>query len=304
MKRATLGFALVSYRDPEQTLDLIHLLCEMFDGPPIAIHHDQRYSRLKLRDCPSNVRLIPETFRTGWGTLATVRAMASCIRHVMEAPERPEWFTLITSHCMPIQPAAQIREFLSASPHDVFIRQSVVYPLENPTPWELEMQERYVKDRIRIPVINRSRRLTYKYKSLGTIPDDCPFSENFPCRSGVTYVTGNHKAAATLERAMENDTLIRWLSRCPIVDECLFATAFGNDPDLSIAPTDLRFIKWLDPSQNPGEPNPKTLTEDDFDELAASGMQFARKLLPGKSDGLRAKIKTELLGLEPSSRSD
>lgn len=298
MGRHKIGFALVTYRDVEQAFDLIELLNRMLDNPPISMHHDFRQSSLDRTRLSSNVQQIPEAFKTGWGTMETVLAMTKSIEHLMSRSDAPDWFYLITGHCYPIKTATQMIKSLEGASYDLYLKQSIVYPAENPRPWDLEMQSRYVAPLLRVPFITRKRKIMYKYKALPINPAKQPFSDSFPCRSGATYFTGNRKAAEALAKGMADNNLIRWFDKRPIIDEALTQTILGNEPELRISKTDLRFVKWLDPSIYPDEPNPKTLRMEDFDEIAQSDMHIARKLLPGKSDELRRRIRKEILGLE------
>ncbi len=297
MGGAQVGFALVTFRDVVQALDLIDVLNQMFDHPPVSLHHDFRQCDFDLGKLSPNVQHIPERFKTGWGTLGTVMAMTKSIEQLMHRQDAPEWFYLITGHCYPIKTAEQMIWSLQESPYDLYMKQSPVYPKPNPTAWELEMQERYVRPQLRVPFITRAGKLMFKYRALPQSWAKPPFSDTFPCRSGATYFTGNQKAAETLRRGMENQSLLKWFEKRPIVDEALTQTILANDPELRVSKTDLRFVKWLDPKLYPDEPNPKTLRMEDFDEIAASEMHFARKLMPGKSDELRGRIRREILGI-------
>lgn len=290
-----IGFALATYKDVTQVLDLLALLDEMFDSPPISIHHDQRKSRLDYRLLPPNVIIVPEQFDTGWGTLNTCLAMAAGVRALMDSQDSPDWFYLITGHCMPIQTAATMREELAKSEFDVYMRQSCVYPCDGPSAWQAAMQERYVWPNQKVGSFRESN----IFASLFGFRDcrdqvQNPFSASYPCRVGRTYFTGNKSAALALQDGLTNREVLAWLKNRPIVDECLFASLLGNNPRLRISQSDLRFTIW-------GEgPHPKTLSMEDFDSLCSSGMHFARKLLPGISDQLRIHLRERVL--TPQSR--
>lgn len=295
MSEPTVGFALVTFRDVEQALDLVEVLNVMFGDPPISLHHDFAQTALDERRLPGNVRLIPEAFSTGWGTLSTVQAMASTIDHLMSGSRSPDWFYLITAHCYPIKTAAEIRSFLKNTSYDLFMKQSVVFPKEQPHPWDVEMQGRYVKGFARIPFRASSGRRMHKYVPMPGISRP-PFSEAFPCRAGTTYYTGNRRAAEELARGMRDRRLLRWYEKRPIVDESLPQTILGNS-GIAIAQDDLRYVEWVDPAKEPGEPNPRTLDARHFDRIVGSSGHFARKLMPGRSDELRARIRREVLGI-------
>lgn len=213
------GFALVTYKDTAQAVDLIDLLNRMFDHPPISLHHDLRLSSFDISALSPNVQHIPERFRTGWGTLETVLAMWKTIDHLMNRPDAPEWFYLITGHCYPIKTAAQMLKGLRESPYDLYLKQSAVFPVESPQPWDIEMQSRYVNPQIRVPFIARNGRIMHKYVILPQKWAKHPFSAEFPCRSGATYYSGNRRAYETLRRGFADRKLVRWFEGRPIIDE-------------------------------------------------------------------------------------
>ncbi|MBX3117854.1 MAG: hypothetical protein KF784_02230 [Fimbriimonadaceae bacterium] len=289
------GFALVTYKDVGQVIDLIEVLNKMFDYPPISIHHDERHSNFDVSSLEPNVSHIPQHFITGWGTIGTCKAMSSTIEHLMSRQDSPEWFHLITGHCYPIKSASSFNNFFDASDFDLYIHQSTIYPTIKPTAWELEMQKRYVRAFVRLPFLTRNFKLMYKYLSLPFLSKDVPFSPSYACRSGGTYYSGNRAAALALKQGMGDNKLIRWFSKRQIIDEALPATIFGNTDTLRIATNDLRFVRWLDPKLHPNEPNPKTLSIDDFSEIEQSDKFWARKFLPGRSDSLRQKIREVIL---------
>ena len=53
-----IGFAILSYNEPEQLLRLVKTLNAMFGDPPIVCHHD--FSKCSLDEAlfPSNVRFV------------------------------------------------------------------------------------------------------------------------------------------------------------------------------------------------------------------------------------------------------
>lgn len=292
-----IGFALVTYRDAENTYRLLRTLNRVFGDPPISIHHDFTQSILSLSEYGGSIRLTDRQFRTGWGTISTVLAMEAAIEHLMERSDAPRWFYLITGHCYPIIQADKALAFLDSSGCDLFMQQAPFYPPLFHHARTEEWCERYIYPLFRLSFPSRRGGWGYRYLTLRRTGSGSPFSASFPCRSGPTYFTGNAAAASALSHGFRDRSLLRWYSKRPIVDESIFQTILGNAPGLRIRDDDLRFIKWPDLEKEPDETKPKTLRIVDAPEIAASPAHIARKFLPGRSDELIAWIDRERLGL-------
>ncbi|HVT12712.1 MAG TPA: beta-1,6-N-acetylglucosaminyltransferase [Fimbriimonadaceae bacterium] len=290
-----IGFALVTYRDPELIRRLLAALNRVFGDPPISIHHDDRKSRLDLGGFGGNVRLVRPRRRTGWGTFETTLAMAESIAHLMSRPDAPRWFYLLTGHCYPLVTGDAARDFLDSSPYDLYMDQTPFYPGGESNPRYEEWCDRYVYRQIRYPFPNRQGRIGMRTRIVGRSGKGSPFGEAYPCRSGSTYFTGNQAVTEAIEAGLADDRLRRWFARRLVVDEAFFQTILGNTSGLRISSDNLRFIKWPDLRLEPNEEKPKTLTMADAPEIALSAAHFARKILPGRSDELVAWIDQEKL---------
>ncbi len=289
-----IGFALATYRDQELTHRLLRTLNRVFADPPIEIHHDFGQSALDVSSFGANVRVVNPWFRTGWGSLDTVKAMATAIERLMCRADAPQWFYLVTGHCYPTVTADDAFGFLDAGGFDLCMEQTDFYPTRPEHPRYEEWCERYVYPQLRV-TLPWEQRFKYRYRTLRRSGEGSRFTQAFPCRSGATYFTGSTAAAAVLAEGFRNKELVDWYAKRPIVDESLFQTILGNS-SLRVHKGDLRFIKWVDPAKlPPGEMNPVTLTLEDADAIRASGMHIARKIVAGKSDSLVEWIDRELL---------
>ena len=72
--RQSIGFVLLSFNHPEQTIFLCRKLSDAFGNPPIALHHDFGQCDLDRRALPSNVHLVQPWLATGWGVFAVAEA--------------------------------------------------------------------------------------------------------------------------------------------------------------------------------------------------------------------------------------
>jgi hypothetical protein len=88
------------------------------------------------------------------------------------------------------------------------------------------------------------------------------------------WLTLSARAARAVAAAARDDRrLIRHYRRSIIPSESFFATVLLNDPGLTVAREDRRFLSFA----GPGVPHPDVLTSRHLDELTGSGMHFARK---------------------------
>lgn len=290
-----IGFALVTYRDPDSIYRLLTTLNRVFGDPPISIHHDHRQSELRLENFGVNVQLLRSPSKTGWGTFQTTLAMASSIIHLMSRPDSPRWFYLITGHCYPLVTGDCARDFLDSSHFDLFMDETAFYPGDKSHPRYEEWCERYVYPSIRYPFPNRKGQLRTRSRIIAKSGQASPFGATFPCRAGSSYFTGTRAAAEALESGLRDRSLLRWFRSRQIVDEALCQTILGNAPHLRISNDNLRFIKWPDLRIEPDEEKPKTLTIADAGEISTSTAHFARKVLPGRSEELIRWIDRERL---------
>ena len=114
-----IGFVLVTYNSPEQTLFLCERLNAMFSNPPIVIHHDFSQSPLNTAVFPGNVRFV-EWIPTRWGSMTVIDAQLSALR-LLYSEFDPDWFVTLSSTDYPIQTADSILHELRDSPFDAYM---------------------------------------------------------------------------------------------------------------------------------------------------------------------------------------
>ena len=110
----SIGFVILSYNSPDQTVFLCKKLSAMFGDPPIALHHDFGQCSLDRSSLPSNVRVVEKWFATNWGTFPVVEANFAAIRLLYSFAD-PDWCVSLSTADYPIKTTKQILEFLKAT---------------------------------------------------------------------------------------------------------------------------------------------------------------------------------------------
>lgn len=284
----SIGFVLVTYNLPEQTISLCRKLTEQFGAPPIAVHHDFGQSPLDRRKLPSNVRVVDRWRSTGWGVFAVVEANLDALRLLYDFAD-PDWCVSLSGADYPIKSAEHILTDLHQSDVDAFLDYREIQLPEGPNPrvrdesrsfadpaWLQIAYDRYVAtnlnpDRLtwRFGPLHRQRLLRGRLaRRLFT-----PFHSGFRPFGGDTWYTVNRKAAAVLLDDSQQVRIVRrHFSRRRIPEESAYHTILCNTPDLRLCRDNLRYTDWAR-----GGPSPRYLIQDDIPALLSTGAHFARK---------------------------
>ncbi len=279
----TLGFAILSHRDPPQLLRLVDRLSRLYPGSPIAIHHD--LDQCPLSDdvhaalAPQSRLAIPHC-RTRWGRWSLVDATIRALAALLESPNPPAWISLLSATDYPIKPAASVLAELATCDADAFIEArpvSIAGPCDAHT---RTLRKRYLRQTIwlgdAIPALARTR--ISSPAALGQLIS--PFraggkNDNRPTLHwGPQWFTCTRRvAAAIVDSPRTHRRLVRWMRATHIPDEAFIHTRIVNNPDFKVIPSNRRFIRWRDA----GARSPETLTHADLDAILASDAHFARK---------------------------
>lgn len=296
--RPTIGFALLTHQNSDQTVALIRVLNDMFGSPPIALHNDFIKCPIDTTLLPPNVRIVRPFCLTSWGRLSLVDAAIRTIRELYKEPGSPDWFYLLSNACLPIKSSERILADLQRSTADVHIAHERIAYNSYQRDWQETCFNRYVaytpKMAKRIPSKTARKWLTLKrpmFTNLFT-----PFSPSFSCFAGEFWITANRKAATYLLNFHDTRPEL-WTHlvsqerfRLVIPDECYFQSVFCNSAELTISADNFRFIDWIS-----GPYYPKLLTMDDFERLEESPSHFARKF-DARIDGeVVERVKTSLV---------
>lgn len=289
-----IGFAILSYNEPEQLLRLVKSLNAMFGAPPIVCHHNFSMCSLHEALFPPNVRFVHPHIVTRWGhitvTLAALRAF-----DLLRTYDQLDWFVLLSGSDYPVRPADEIVADLSNTNYDAFLdNREILYRAVPPgqiaqdggfgrPSWISVAYDRYCTWRLfSWPLPSKkllfSGTLAFRKKHvLIRNPYMTRWFFNRPSRiyGGAFWFEANHKAIDRLMNDHSMGTLVRYYRKRDIPEESLFHTVLCNQPDLLICKDHKRYEDF-----RCGGSHPKWLEVSDVPSILASGAHFARKFRP------------------------
>lgn len=288
--KPVLGFIIVTYAQPLQTLHLCRRLGEMFGDPPIAIHHDFSQCDLDLSAFPPFVRFVERWVRTGWGTISVVDAQLAAMRLLFDTAA-PDWCINLSSADYPIQTGEQILRDLQGAEADAFFMlrrvQDQGQRFVNEGLGELAFDHpRYSQSAfnryVALPLLSpkTARRLrqpneTWVLRSKFLINTFTPFgSERLQCFGGDAWYTISRRVAyIVMDQTPFWTCLYDHYKKRSLPEESFFHTILGNTPDLRLNDNNLRYADWRGCYAHP-----RTLGHSDIPMLLQSTDHFARKL--------------------------
>jgi hypothetical protein len=286
-----IGFVLVTYNNPEQTLFLCERLNTMFGNPPIAIHHDFSKSHVNPSLFPGNVHFVENWLRTSWGSISVVNAQLLALR-ALYATSDPDWFVSLSSSDYPIQTANSILHDLFQNDFDVYLDSRPVKNLglpianggfgvlrcfEHPN-WPQVGYNRYVAIPLCSPKMAKRLRVQREKLCLPfTFLTErlTPFHGSITCHGGDAWFTANRRVAHLL---LEETPLWRKLHdhyrTRSVPEESFYHTLLANSPGFNPSSDNKRYTDWRGCWAHP-----RTLGREDFRQLLQSTHHFARKFL-------------------------
>ena len=283
-----IGFSLVTYDRPQQTLHLCKRLNVMFGEPPIVIHHDFSQAHLDKTQFPKNVDFVKDWHKTSWGVIQVVDAQIASLRLLNEVAS-PDWSVLLSTTCYPIQTAEQMLADLSTDAVDAFFDLRPIADLGqkyvNEGLGELAFNHpRYAQGAfnrdVALPLISpaMARRLkqpleAWVLKSRLLTRRLTPFDGSLKCFGGDTWFTASRSVVELLitESPLWRRLHDHYASRI-IPEESFFHTLLGNTPGLRLSPDNLRYTDWRGCYAHP-----RALGREDIPRLLQSTHHFARK---------------------------
>lgn len=279
-RSATLGFAILSHRDPHQLARLVDRLARLYPGAPITIHHDLGQSPLEppLRaSIERAARFVEPSIATRWGRWSLVDATIRTLASLARSADAPEWITLLSASDYPVAQPPVVLADLARAEADAFIE---AHPVSLRGPCDARtrsLRKRYLRQTLWLADVHPawgSARLSLP-APLGRVIG--PFGTPLALHWGPQWFTCSRRAAlAIADAARTHRRLLRWMRRTHIPDEAFIHTVIMNTPELRAIPDNRRFIRW----SGPGAKSPETLTRADLEAARASGAHFARKFNP------------------------
>ena len=255
-----IGFVIVSHNQPRQLQRLVRRLQEIYNNPPIAVHHDFGQSPVRLDEFPSDIKFVTPHVNTRWAQFSVVTAALRALK-LLYTSATPDWFFLLSGVDYPIAPATKVLNELATSGVDALMDYREVpdisdkQPLqdvENPalvhftSNFRAEVAYRlYVGLNVWFPVVRKGPRIGRKTFYLRTRDWRAPFGPNFRCYYGDHWFAANSKAADVLLNPTEMHLrLQRHLQLRSSPDECYYHSVLANAPGLKICKATKRFAIW------------------------------------------------------------
>jgi len=267
---------ILSHRQPEQVLRLMHRLASMFPDAPILCHHDLSQSRIERERLPASASLVEPHRATAWAEFSVVEATVDMIRALAGRERRPRWMILLSGADYPVAPARRIREVFRADDVDAFIQYQPLDPADLRTVAERRAWERYFHRRfeVQVPTFRgRGHRIGRTVWNRHLMRAMLPYSERFRCYFGSQwFAIGTHAARVVLREHRHNRRHRAHAARVKFSEETYFQTMLANAPGLRLRNEHLRYMDWSADGWHPA-----TLTVDDLPRVLGSGALFARK---------------------------
>ena len=252
-----------AHRGPEQVARLCRALSHPVFDLYIGVDRKTEIAPFRLA-VPSSVRFIRRRIDVRWGAFSQVEATLYGLEEILKESPLYDFILFISGQDYPLLPPARIAEELARHPGAQFMCRTRV---EEGTP---------ACDRYRYPHVHfGNRTLTRGVNRLLRLVS--PGRRKFPLPAaykGSSWWTLSGSCAEYITRyARTHPRVVRFFRRAHCPDEFFFQSIVLDSPfAASVIPDNFRYVDWSD-----GRPNPRTLTEADYDRLAASGCWFARK---------------------------
>lgn len=260
---------IMAYKNPIQLERLVQRL--IHPNFHIYIHLDKKVDIQKFRAIEKyeHVFFIEDRVVCNWGGFSLVKAITSSIREVLDGPHEYGYLNLLSAQDYPLKSNAYIYNYLQKNNGKSFIS----FEPSNASSWWKHAVTRY--ENFHFTDINiRGRYLVQaalnKIIPKRRFPLDCQLYGS----SVSTWWTMTSECARYVESfLMNNPKLLRFMKFTWAADEFLYATIIMNSKfSESAVNNNLRYIEW-----EPGKPNPRIFTTEDFDSLKVSSQLFARK---------------------------
>jgi hypothetical protein len=284
-----IGFVILNHGNSPQLVRLINRLNKTFDSPKIVCHNDFSQCPLDLTELPVNVTFVLPHVHTRWGHISVVHAFLGALKLLYRTTAAPDWFVLLSGSDYPIRPAHDLRTEFGQARVDAFIHSRRVSQGSDHKDWNNAGYERYCCRAISLPSL--TKRLRYTHRTLVLPRLNTPFNDAFQCYSGEHWFSGNHRAAdCLLSGRIEHRRLLKAYETAASPDESYYQTVLCNEAGLKVHPETLHYARWV----SPGDAHPKTLCDDDYQDMMSSGKYFARKFDANAAPGVLDMIDRAL----------
>jgi hypothetical protein len=275
--------------------ELVNTLLAALDAPEsyCYIHVDKHSSILPSLHAGPRVTFVQDRVRVQWSGFSQIRATLALFNSVRRSGQRFEYIHLISGQDLPIYPQTAFAEFLTAHRGSEFVAAELL-PKHN---WGMSggldrlryYYPEYLNYRKQTLTVKIIRQLYVRLLMLRLRRDISPL---LPLYGGSQWFSITHALMDyILDYLDTNPVFYRRFRYTHAADEIFFNTLAMRSPYRDrIANTDLRYIEWVSGR------HPKTLREDDYDALRASGRLFARKFDPTVDRAIIDKLLASCIG--------
>jgi hypothetical protein len=291
-------YLIASHINPEQVLRLTQTILANSPSAYVLIHHDAAESKLDRSAFSSlnQVHILEHPISVQWGEFSLVEMELYCIDWLLASSIQFDWLVFLSGQDYPIQPIADIEQFLNTTEYDGFMEYFLaIEPPSQPTQAGLHWKndtgfKRFFYHYYSVPLstyfkgpLFRLGRFLNSLQSLITLSVNrhsaklgirCkpPFNDTFQCYAGSQWHTLSYRCIQYIhEFVQQNPAIVNHYRRTLIPDESFFQTVLLNHSSLNILNNNKRYIAW-------SGSKPAVLRTQDFDRLVNSDCHFARKL--------------------------
>ncbi|OIP68273.1 MAG: hypothetical protein AUK43_16420 [Oscillatoriales cyanobacterium CG2_30_40_61] len=274
---SSIGFILLTHRNPEQIYRLIAHLNKMFNYPTIVCHHDFYKCDLSVDNLPKNISFVRPHIETAWGDFSIVEATIQAIKLMYESANYPDWFILLSGSDYPIKTAKEILSDLTSSQYDAHIHyEEILYKVYKQNVkmsviWQILAHRRYCSyELFSVPFLNNLK-IRLEHPLLTQL--FLPFSEKLRCFAGGQWFSANYRVAEYIIKFhCQKNALTSHYRHRMFADESYFQSRLANASHLNLKNDDYRYIDWSTQGAHP-----KTMVMEDLPNLLSSSCHFARK---------------------------
>lgn len=252
-----------AHRNPQQVARLCRVLRDpSFD---IFLGIDLKCDTGPFREAiPQEVHFIKRRIDVRWGDFSQVRATLNGLEEILGHNPSYDFILFISGQDYPLLPPSHIAEILAHHPGTQFMCYSHI------------KQDDPACDRIRFPHIHWSNRtltrmMNRMLRFFSTGNRTYPFPTVY--KGSSWWTLSGSCARYVVEYSHTHPELEKFFRRTHCSDEFFFQSIILASPFAgNVIPNNFRYVDWSN-----HQPNPRTLTETDYDRLIGSDCWFARK---------------------------
>ena len=279
--KLSIAYAIASYGDPEPTTRLVNALQSDDEGAQVLLHRDSRSVNIGSDQLVAPGRITTLKSRElFWGSFELIELFLEFLASAINT-DSIEYVILLSGQDYPSRNVHGLLDDLREA--DAWIDAKSLNGVDEA--WMTRYHYRWIQvakptvlnrliwqiSRVLVPHLGRERivartktRGGYCYGLRRGLP------VNPPIVGGSTWMTLSRKAAiAILDSESRQDPIWRYFRSSLVPDEVSFQTILHSASEITIAPTNRRYIRW---------PGPKVLDLNDLEAIVDSGADFIRKI--------------------------